>query len=121
MKNLDKYLSLLEDGMGLLLTSRYSRHYGAEFDIAEGVAIVTKKGCRYLTDCRYIESAQNNIKGFTVQMVAPAYQYNGLLNEAIHDFEIHTLGYEENYLTVAELLDFQENLQAKLAWRYRRP
>ena len=114
MKNLDKYLSLLEDGMGLLLTSRYSRHYGAEFDIAEGVAIVTKKGCRYLTDSRYIESAQNNIKGFTVQMVAPAYQYNGLLNEAIHDFEIHTLGYEENYLTVAELLDFQENLQAKL-------
>lgn len=114
MKNLDKYLSLLEDGMGLLLTSRYSRHYGAEFDIAEGVAIVTKKGCRYLTDSRYIESAQNNIKGFTVQMVAPAYQYNGLLNEAIHDFEIHTLGYEENYLTVAELLDFQENLHAKL-------
>lgn len=45
MKNLDKYLTLLDgDVDGLLLTSRYSRHYGAEFDIAEGVAIVTKKG-----------------------------------------------------------------------------
>ena len=42
MKNLDKYLTLLDgDVDGLLLTSRYSRHYGAEFDIAEGVAIVT--------------------------------------------------------------------------------
>ena len=47
MKNIDKYLSLLgEEADGLLLTSRYSRHYGAEFDIAEGIAIVTASGCR---------------------------------------------------------------------------
>ena len=53
MKNLDKYLSILDGEVdGLLLTSRYSRHYGAEFDIAEGVAIVSKAGCRYFTDCR---------------------------------------------------------------------
>ena len=37
MKNLDKYKSLLGGELdGLLLTSRYSRHYAAEFDIAEG-------------------------------------------------------------------------------------
>ena len=60
MKNIEKYLSLLgEEVDGLLLTSRYSRHYGAEFDIAEGVAIVAKAGCRYFTDSRYIESAEN--------------------------------------------------------------
>ena len=40
MRNLDKYLSLLDGEVdGLLLTSRYSRHYGAEFDISEGVAV----------------------------------------------------------------------------------
>ena len=67
MKNLDKYMSILNEEVdGLLLTSRYSRHYGAEFDIAEGVAIVTKKGCRYFTDSRYIESAENGIQGFEV-------------------------------------------------------
>ena len=67
MKNLDKYLSLLgEEVDGLLLTSRYSRHYGAEFDIAEGVAIVTKAGCRYFTDSRYIEAAEKGIQGFAV-------------------------------------------------------
>ena len=43
MKNLDKYLTLLDGEVdGLLLTSRYARHYGAEFDSAEGAAIVTK-------------------------------------------------------------------------------
>ena len=63
MKNLDKFLSILDgEADGLLLTSRYSRHYGAEFDIAEGMAVVSKKGCRYFTDSRYFESAQKNIR-----------------------------------------------------------
>ena len=115
MKNLDKYLTLLKDGVdGLLLTSRYSRHYGAEFDIAEGVAIVTRKGCRYFTDSRYIESAQNGLKGFEVLEINKGNSYIKRLNDAIADFEVTTLGYEENYLTVAELMDYEKNLNAKL-------
>ena len=114
MKNLEKYLTLLNaDVDGLLLTSRYSRHYGAEFDIAEGVAIVTAKGCRYYTDSRYIESAENNLKGFEVLCVDKI-GYMKLLNDAIADFGVTTLGYEENYLTVAELMGFEKNLNAKL-------
>ena len=115
MKNLDKYLTLLKDGVdGLLLTSRYSRHYGAEFDIAEGVAIVTRKGCRYFTDSRYIESAQNGIQGFEVLEINKGNGYIKRLNDAIADFEVTTLGYEENYLTVAELQGYEKNLNAKL-------
>ena len=115
MKNLEKYLSLLGGEVdGLLLTSRYSRHYGAEFDIAEGVAIVTAKGCRYFTDSRYIESAENNLKGFEVKMVDRSNSYFKLLNEAIADFGVTVLGYEENYLTVAELMGYEKNLNAKL-------
>ena len=114
MKNLDKYLSLLKGEVdGLLLTSRYSRHYGAEFDIAEGVAIVTKAGCRYFTDSRYIESAENNIKGFEVLCVDKI-GYAKRLNDAIADFGVNCLGYEENYLTVAELMGFEKDLNAKL-------
>ena len=114
MKNLDKYLSLLgEEVEGLLLTSRYSRHYGAEFDIAEGVAIVTAKGCRYFTDSRYIESAQRDLKGFEVLCVDKI-GYNKLLNDAIADFGVTTLGYEEPYLSVAELMGYEKNLNAKL-------
>ena len=115
MRNLDKYLSLLNDEVdGLLLTSRYSRHYGAEFDISEGVAVVSKAGCRYFTDSRYIESAENGIKGFEV---LPINQFTGFIkriNDAIDDFGIKTLGYEENYLTVGELMSYEKNLHAKL-------
>ena len=84
MKNLEKYLSLLSGEVdGLLLTSRYSRHYGAEFDIAEGVAIVTKAGCRYFTDSRYIEAAQKGISGFEVLEVNANAGYIQRLNDAI--------------------------------------
>ena len=115
MKNLEKYLSLLDGEVnGLLLTSRYSRHYGAEFDIAEGVAIVTKAGCRYFTDSRYIESAQNGIRGFQVLEMNREHNYIQLLNEAIAEFGVTKLGYEENYLTVAEFTHYQQNLKAEL-------
>ena len=117
MKNLEKYLSLLGDladgklANGLLLTSRYSRYYAAEFDIAEGVAIVSKKGCRYFTDSRYIEAAQKGIKGFEVIMTDRQHPYTQLLDEAVADFGITALGYEEEYLTVAEFETYCEKLK----------
>ena len=115
MKNLEKYMTLLgEEADALLLTSRYSRHYGAEFDIAEGVALVSKKGCYYFTDSRYIESAQNNIQGFTVAEMRRGNPYSKLINDAIAEFDIEKLGYEEGYMTVAELRSFEENLHATL-------
>ena len=115
MKNLEKYLSLLgEEADGLLLTSRYSRFYGTEYDIAEGVAIVTKAGCRYFTDSRYIESAQNGIQDFEVLQIDRQNPYSKRINEAIADFGVETLGYEEDYLTVSELLYYEKSLEAKL-------
>ena len=116
MKNLDKYLSLLSDGQGLLLTSRYSRHYGAEFDIAEGVAIVSKNGCRYFTDSRYIESAENGIRGFEVLDIA-GHGYIKRLNDAIADFGITELGFEEPFLTYADFMLYEKNLNCSLVPR----
>ena len=115
MKNLEKYLSLLSGEVdGLLLTSRYSRHYGAEYDIAEGVAIVTRAGCRYFTDSRYMECAEKNLKGFDVRMVDRSRNYFRCINDAIADFGVTTLGYEEDYLTVTEFRGYEKNLNAKL-------
>ena len=115
MKNLEKYLSILDEKVdGLLLTSRYSRYYGAEYDIAEGVAVVSKAGCRYFTDSRYIEAAENGIKDFVVLEMNHENPYDQRINRAIADFGIQTLGYEEEYLTVAELQYYEKTLHAKL-------
>ncbi len=115
MKNMEKFMSLLGDEVdGLLLTSRYSRHYSAEFDIAEGAAIVTRGGCRYFTDSRYIESAQNGIQGYEVLEINRDNNYIKRLNDAIADFGVTKLGFEENYLTVAEYTHYEKNLDAAL-------
>ena len=115
MKNIEKLLSVLGgEADGLLLTSRYSRYYGAQFDIAEGVAVVSAKGCRYFTDSRYIESAQKGIDGFEVIEMSRANPFSKLINEAIADFGITALGFEEEYLTVAELRAYESKLNAKL-------
>ena len=115
MKNLEKFVSLLEGEVdGLLLTSRYSRHYGAEYDIAEGVAVVSKAGCRYFTDNRYTEAAENGIKGFEVLDVAKGGGYVKCINQCIADFGITALGFEENYLTVSEFMLYEKNVNAKL-------
>ena len=114
MRNMDKFLSLLGGEVdALLLTSRYSRHYCAEFDIAEGVAIVTKAGCRYFTDSRYIESAQNGIRGFDVIETNKDNSYIQCLEKAIVDFGVTKIGFEENYLTVAELDYYAKSLKAE--------
>ncbi len=115
MKNLEKYLSLLGSKVdGLLLTSRYSRFYCAEHDIAEGVAIVTKAGSRYFTDSRYIESAQNGIKGMEVVEMNRTNPYTKLLNDAIAQFGVERLGFEESFLTVEEFAEYQTELKAEL-------
>lgn len=115
MKNIEKYLSLLGQQVdGLLLTSRFSRMYGAEYDIAEGMAIVTASGCRYFTDSRYIEAAENNITGFQVMEMNAANPYSKLLNDAIAEFGVKTLGYEEEYMTVSEFNALKEKLNARL-------
>ena len=114
MNNLDKYLSILNEGEGLLLTSRFSRHYGAQCDIAEGVAVVSRAGCRYFTDSRYIEAAQKGICGFEVLQMDRNNPYHQLINQAASDFGINALGYEEDYLTVSELRGFEEKVNVPL-------
>ena len=115
MTNLEKYLSILEDDrQGLLLTSRYSRYYCAMCDIAEAVAVVSKKGCRYFTDSRYIEAAQNGIQGFAVMEMNRDNPFNKLINDACKDFGITCLGYEEEFLTVGEFNGYREGLTARL-------
>ncbi len=115
MTNLEKYQSLLGSGVdGLLLTSRVSRFYSAQYDVAEGVAIVTASGCRYFTDSRYIEAAQNNLHGFEVLLIDAAHTYVQRVNEALTDFSVKTLGYEESFLTVAEFNQWSRALPVEL-------
>ncbi len=114
MTNIDKYISLLKDGEGLLLTSRYSRYYACGCDIAEGMAFVGKNGCRYFTDSRYIEAAQNGIKTMDVLEMNRQNPYHALINAACKELGIVALGVEDQYMTLSEFNGLKEKLEAEL-------
>jgi len=116
MRNLEKLQSLLTVGGvdALLLTSQVSRLYAAQYDVAEGVALIGKDKCWYFTDSRYIEAAETNLQGFTVQMTDRANPYHDRINAAIRELGVQKVGIEEDYLTHAEYLDYAEKLLAAL-------
>ncbi len=115
MRNLEKMMLLCGEQVdGLLLTSEVSRRYAAQAGIAEGVAVVSKNGCRYFTDCRYIEAAQKQLQGFEVLLIDQTHSYSARINEAIADFKISALGCEEAYLTVGEFTRYKNELHAEL-------
>ena len=116
MKNIEKYQRLIAKGEvdALLLTSKHNRQYAAEYCIAEGVAVICKTQSYYFTDFRYIESAQKNLPGFAVKMVDTEHPYTKLINEAISDNTVKTIGFEDDTLTVEEYTLYNTKLNAVL-------
>ena len=116
MKNIEKYQKLIAKGEvdALLLTSKHNRQYAAEYCIAEGVAVICRTQSYYFTDFRYIESAQKNLPGFAVKMVDTEHPYTKLINEAISDNTVKTIGFEDDTLTVEEYTTYNTKLNAVL-------
>ena len=104
---------LLEQVDGLLLTSWQNRFYGSGGDISEGVALITKAGCRYYTDSRYLEAAQKEIPNAQVLLVDRQNSYTKRLREDLEQLQVKTLGYEEDQLTVSEFEAYRKALPAE--------
>jgi len=116
MTNLEKMQSILADGTvdALLLTSRYSRMYAACYDVGEGVAVIGRDRCWYFTDSRYIEVAQDNLPGFTVQETNRSNSYVQLINGALEELSAKTMGIEEEDLRYSDYLSYASALHAEL-------
>lgn len=75
--------------------------------------VVSAQGARYFTDSRYIESAQKNLKGFEVVEIGLNNPMMQALKATLDEFGVETLGFEDEYLTVAELNGFEAALPVK--------
>lgn len=115
MNRIDTYLSLLaSDDDGLLLTGKINRRYCAGYDVDEGVAIITRKGCRYLTDSRYLEAAQQHLEGFEICLVDRARPYLWWIKDTAAAFSLRRLGYEENVMRASAYLRYVQELPVEL-------
>ena len=100
----------------MLLTSAPNRFYASGFASTgtDGVALVTREKTYYFTDFRYIEAARAQITDAEITMTASGRGYITLLNEALDRHGVHRLGYEEEYMTVAEQQVYAAKLHAEL-------
>ncbi|MBO4915239.1 MAG: aminopeptidase P family protein, partial [Oscillospiraceae bacterium] len=96
----------------MLLTCEANRFYASGFHSTgtDGVALVTKDETYYWTDSRYIEAAQQQVRSAKIEMTTTGHGYTALLNEAVKRHGLKVLGFEDEYMTVAELKTYQEKV-----------
>ena len=83
----------------LCITSQPGEYYAVGLK-GEGVVLVTRQGCHYFTDSRYIELAQNTVTNAEVTMVTPHQDHLALASLVLEHYGLKRVGIEEAYLTV---------------------
>ena len=83
----------------LCITSQPGEYYAVGLK-GEGVVLVTRQGCHYFTDSRYIELAQNTVTNADVTMVTPHQDPLALASLVLEHYGLKRVGIEEAYLTV---------------------
>lgn len=83
----------------LCITSQPGEYYAVGLK-GEGVVLVTRQGCHYFTDSRYIELAQNTVTNAAVTMVTPHQDHLALASLVLEHYGLKRVGIEEAYLTV---------------------
>lgn len=99
----------------MLLTCEANRFYASGFHSTgtDGAALVTSGETWYWTDSRYIEAAKQQVTGARVELATAGRGYAVLLNEAVERLGLKTIGYEDEYLTVAELNSYESRVKAE--------
>ncbi len=99
----------------MLLTCEANRFYASGFRSSgtDGVALVTKDQTYYWTDSRYIEAAQQQVRGAQIEMTTVGHGYSALLSEAVKRHGVKTVGFEETYMTVAELENYRKQVSVE--------
>ncbi|GHV06881.1 putative peptidase YqhT [Clostridia bacterium] len=94
----------------LLLTGEPNRFYATGVATSDGLAILSADRAVFLTDSRYIETAQKNLPDFKVLQIARGTDYYKLTRELASDWKIATLGFEDGIRTVKSHEKWQKEL-----------
>lgn len=99
----------------MMVTGSPNRLYATGFPSSAGLALITKDKNYFFTDSRYIEAASNRIEGCEVREINRENPTIKQVSELIERHGIKHLGYEEQYMTVAEFEGtWKKNLTCEL-------
>ncbi len=100
MTNIEKIQTKLNDVDALIISSPYNRRYFTDFKSSAGIAFITKERSYFLVDFRYIEKAKATIKNSQCIMLTKRKEQ---LSEIIEKENVKRIGFEDDFVTVAEL------------------
>ncbi|PYZ94341.1 Xaa-Pro dipeptidase [Salipaludibacillus keqinensis] len=97
---------------GMLITSNYNRRYLTGFTGTAGVALVSAKEAKFITDFRYVDQAQTETEGFDIiQHTAPIHEE--VAKQAI-EMGIKRLGFEKDHMTYGQYDTYNKVLEGAL-------
>ena len=114
MTHFEKIAAGLKDrGLdAMLVTSAPGEFYAVGFH-GEGVALITPDKTWYWTDSRYIESAQQLVRGAEVAMHPKGGSYLKIVAELVKKNSIAKLGFEERYMSVGDHTRWTKEVEAE--------
>ncbi|MDD3165179.1 MAG: aminopeptidase P family protein [Oscillospiraceae bacterium] len=115
MKNLEKFRTVLArcGADALMISSRVNRHYCTQYDIAEGLVVLSKERCVYLTDSRYIEAAETNLNDVTPVLFSADKPLPVCLKEEMDAIGAKKIALEEGVVSAGDLGRYQQLLGAE--------
>jgi len=116
MSNIDRIrqaLSEQEYGV-ILVTDPANRLFATGFFSDDGVLLITEDKAVYFTDSRYIEAANAAVSCADVRQVTVDSPYSAQIKSILNDSGYATIGFEDNSVTYAEYLSWQEMLECEL-------
>ncbi|ASN05274.1 M24 family metallopeptidase [Virgibacillus necropolis] len=96
----------------IIITNPYNRRYITGFTGTAGVAIISKKDTRFITDFRYTEQANEQATAFTV-----VEHKKGIIEEIsnqLNELNVSRVGFEKDHLTFATYELYKKSIKKEL-------
>ncbi|MBE6957440.1 MAG: aminopeptidase P family protein [Ruminococcaceae bacterium] len=97
----------------MLIVSAPGERYAVGFE-GEGTVLITKTGCHYFTDSRYIEAAQNTVQNAHIDCVGRGRSHLDLTAQVMEAEGLHAVGFESDRVSADRLGRWQEKLPCTL-------
>ncbi len=116
MNNIDRIKAAVKssEADALMITSESNRLYATGFHSTAGVFFVTADRAWFFTDSRYVEAAADEIRDAEVMLVDREETYSKRISKIIAEYDIKTVGFEDESLTYSEYTEWSARLTVRL-------
>ncbi len=116
MANIKKIQQAMQtEGLSaLLLSDELDRLYASGFHTSDGAVLILRDSAYFITDSRYIETANEYVKDAKVLQSTTDNKQNDIIKKILADSSVAQLGAQDESLSYSEYLRLQETLGVKL-------